>query len=55
MINSKPNENCAARRKHELTFAILFRIIGNNILIREHPCVLIHSGNTYANSRLGNY
>ena len=28
----------------------LFRLTENNILIREHPCVLIDSGDIYANS-----
>ena len=33
----------------------LFRITENNVLIREHPCVLIDSGDMYANSIRENY
>ena len=28
----------------------LFRITENNILIREHPCAVIDSGDMYANT-----
>ena len=48
-MHSKPNENCRKDGKDKIRNKP-FRITENNILIREHPCFLIDSGDMYANS-----
>ena len=42
-IHSKPNENCTARTNSNTLGNIMH-------LIREYPCVLIESDDTYGNS-----